>query len=195
MAKSAEKIRPAKRQAKAAKKPDARAKKTQPVSKKFMLDNNAVPVDPALIVTTPTMPSLRPKPARKAAQKRRAVSTKSKAAPTATKARQQQPLPVVTAQPSALLPTGPLPRSNAVVVWKKDGPVDQLVRWLRLSGRGVMRLLTSPPRREPTLAGAKLRTKNELLRELAVLREENAIMRGRLGLPQMPFGRQIVDSI
>jgi hypothetical protein len=44
-------------------------------------------------------------------------------------------------------------------------------------------------------AEAKLRTRNELLREIAILREENAMMRKKLGLPAMPFGRLVADGI
>lgn len=185
MAKSAEKIRPAKGRGKATKKRGARAKKPAVISKKFMLESNAAPGDPALIVAKPSTRSV-------------SATSKSRTSGSVAKAKMQQPPPAVmaqVAQPDLPISSMPLPRSNAVIVWQRSGSMDRFFHWLRLSGREILRMYTNPPPREAALIGVKLRTKNELLRELAVLREENAIMRKRLGLPQMPFGRQIAGSI
>lgn len=82
----------------------------------------------------------------------------------------------------------PLPRAQAPVVWQKVGPLDNVRYWLRAWGRSLSGKLRNgrkvqPPTQAPI--GAKLRSKNDLLREIAVLRQENAIMRTRLGLPPL----------
>ncbi len=156
-----------------------------------MLDSNAVAADPALIVAKPSMPSLRPTPVRK----RKRAGAKAQTTRPVSKAKQQQPTPVITPKSFEANPSTPLPRSNAVVVWQKRGPMGQMLHWLRLNGRDFVHLFTNPAPVQQPSAGVKLRTKKELLGELAVLREENAIMRQRLGLPQMPFGRQILSGI
>lgn len=192
MAKSAERVRPSKGQGKTAKKSNSRAKKSA-TPKQFMLDSDAMTVETELIADTPSTPAMRPAPTRK-----RKAAVKTSAKRTVSKAKQQKvaaitSVPIVT--PKSFTP---LPRKNAVVVWQKRGPMGHMLHWLRLNGRDFVHLFTNPPPREaapvaPT--AVKLRTKNELLRELAVLREENAIMRQRLGLPQMPLGRQVLSAI
>lgn len=197
MAKSAERVRPAKGQGKTAKKSNSRAKKSA-TPKQFMLDSGAAAIDTELIADMPSTPAMRPAPTRKRKATVKTATVKTNAKRTVSKAKQQKvaaitSVPIVT--PKSFTP---LPRKNAVVVWQKRGPMGHMLHWLRLNGRDFVHLFTNPPPREaapvaPT--AVKLRTKNELLRELAVLREENAIMRQRLGLPQMPLGRQVLSAI
>lgn len=100
------------------------------------------------------------------------------------------PEPVVEERPA---PAKAAPR-QALVVWQKRGPVEQIRHWLRLTGREIVRLYMNPAPNSPAPVEVKLRTRNDLLQELAVLRQENATMRERLGLPQMPLGRLVADS-
>lgn len=192
MAKSAEKVRPARGQGKTAKKSNSRARKSA-TPKQFMLDSGAVTIDTELIADMPSTPALRPAPARK-----RKTAAKTGKARTVSRAKQQTAATGVTVPIVTPKSFTPLPRQNAVVVWQKRGPMGQMLNWLRLNGRDFVHLFTNPMPLEAapvSPAAAKLRTKNELLRELAVLREENAIMRQRLGLPQMPLGRQVLSAI
>lgn len=101
------------------------------------------------------------------------------------------------APPSAIAAPS-TPRSNAMVVWRKEGPIDILRYWLRSAGLGMVKMMQpkKPPRTAISeAAGARLRSRKALLRELAVLREENAMLREKLDLPPMPFGRQVVDRV
>jgi hypothetical protein len=92
----------------------------------------------------------------------------------------------------------PLARIKAPAVWRKEGPLDVVRYWLRSASRNMMTMIGTrdrkrPPQRDPI--GAKLRTRKELLRELSVLRQENAMLRNKLGLPPMPFGRQVAEKL
>jgi hypothetical protein len=86
----------------------------------------------------------------------------------------------------------PIARTHAPVVWRKNGPVDALRFWLRSAGRNMMAILTPSP--QARHADPKLRTRKELLLEIAILRQENAEMRKELNRPALPFGRQVADS-
>ncbi len=126
--------------------------------------------------------------------RRKATARKSKTAEkSAAKAVQRDQIQVEIRAGEA-----PLPRAQAPVVWQKAGPLDNFRYWLRAWGRSMTGRLRNgrkvlPPTQAPI--GAKLRSKNDLLREIAVLRQENAIMRSRLGLPHAAFGRQVADAI
>ncbi len=85
----------------------------------------------------------------------------------------------------------------APVVWRKTGPMDALRFWLRSAGssfKAVFGQIGRKPASEHA-ADPRLRTRKELLIEIAVLRQENAEMRKKLGLPEAPFGRQVADRI
>jgi type IV secretory pathway VirB10-like protein len=114
------------------------------------------------------------KPKAKTAPKKRASPKRSKSEVTKI-----QPVPE----------TQPLARSRAPVLWQKNSPIAALRYWLRTAGRNVAGLMTPVKR-----VGPKLRTRKELLLEIAVLRQENAVMRKQLNLPAMPFGRTVADS-
>jgi hypothetical protein len=88
----------------------------------------------------------------------------------------------------------PLPRAQAPVVWQKNRPLDAISYWLRTTTKTLVGRLRSSGERK-RLRIAKPRTRQQLLLELAVLREENAKLRAKLELPPLPFGRQIVDTI
>jgi hypothetical protein len=171
----------------------------KPVTKKpetsFMLEGNEEPVTPPWLIDTKAKT-----PAAKTPKARKPKSP-SKAKPATRKPRAKAaaktvtpPEPAVTVvssvitqqaqQPSASVP---LTRNQAPVVWQKNGPIGAITYWFRATGRSMMARLGSSPKRRPTHApiGAKLRTKNDLLREIAVLRKENAVMREKLGLPAM----------
>jgi hypothetical protein len=114
-----------------------------------------------------------------------------------------QPAPVmiavqpVIAPPVHSLANVPLTRNKAPVLWQKNGAMGAIGYWLRATGRNVMARIGAKAKRPRTQApiGSKLRTKNDLLREIAALREENAVMRDRLGLPPMPYGRMVADTV
>jgi hypothetical protein len=89
----------------------------------------------------------------------------------------------------------PLTRAQAPVVWHKNGALDVVRYWLRTVGRNMKATLVPAFSSAHKYQEPKLRTRKELLLEIAILREENAMMRKRLGLPPMPFGRQVADHI
>jgi hypothetical protein len=102
-------------------------------------------------------------------------------------------------QEPVIQPTNtPLTRSQAPIVWRKNGAMGAIGYWLRSTGRSMLAAFGpagNKPLRTQAPIGAKLRTKNDLLREIAILRQENAMMREKLGLPPMPFGRLQADKI
>lgn len=151
------------------------ARKRKPASTKsgkaFMLKDARS--DPTALATAP---------------KRKTQPAKRRPAPKAKAIAAPAVIPVTEAQPA--------PPPQALVVWKKQGALDSLSYWLRSTGRDILRRVRSGRAVVPATGApisAKLRTKNDLLREIAALRQENATMRDRLGLPQMPFGRQVAD--
>jgi hypothetical protein len=87
----------------------------------------------------------------------------------------------------------PLTRAQAPVLWQKNGVFGQLRYWLRSTGRSigmkVKAVGNSQKPRTQAAIGEKLRTKNDLLREIAMLRRENSVLRERLGLPTPSLGR------
>jgi hypothetical protein len=166
----------------------------------FMLEDNREPVTPPWLidskVKTPaakTPKARKPKSPSKAKPVAKKLATRKPRAKAAAKT-VTPPEPAVTAvspvitqqaeQPSASVP---LTRNQAPVLWQKNGPIGAITYWFRATGRSMMARLGSSPKPRPTHApiGAKLRTKNDLLREIAVLRKENAVMREKLGLPPM----------
>lgn len=127
-------------------------------------------------VAAKKMLAKRERPAKaKPAPKKRDVAKRNK--PIVTEA---QPMPEVQ----------PLTRSMAPVVWKKNSPLAALRYWLRSAGRNVVDVI-APAKR----IGPRLRSRRELLLEIAVLRQENATMRKKLNLPAMPFGRTVADCV
>ena len=148
--------------------------------KAFMLKEKARDAEKLIVKDHCDLPKVR----RKAAARKSKTPEKSLA-----KAVQRNQIQAVEA---------PLPRAQAPVVWQKAGPLDNFRYWLRAWGRSMTGRLRNgrkvlPPTQAPI--GAKLRSKNDLLREIAVLRQENAIMRSRLGLPHAAFGRQVADAM
>lgn len=129
------------------------------------------------------------------------LTVKSRPKPPATKRRATSKAKTVAAPKTVTLVAeikDVPPGSQAVVVWKKNRVTDNLAYWLRSTGRSMMQRLrygrtVVPPTQAPI--GQKLRTKNDLLREIATLRQENAVMRHRLGLPRAAFGRQVADAL
>jgi hypothetical protein len=93
--------------------------------------------------------------------------------------------------------TAPLQRAMAPVVWRKTGPIDVVRFWLRSAGMSMKAMLGPRAGLAATgsVADPRLRTRKELLAEVAVLRQENAAMRKKLGLPVAPFGRLVADRI
>lgn len=151
------------------------ARKRKPASSKsgkaFMLKESKS--DPTALVAVP-------KQRKRPASRRPTSKAKAITAPTVVPVSEAAP-----AQPP-----------QALVVWKKHGAMDSLSYWLRSTGRDLLRRVRSGRAVVPATGApisAKLRTKNDLLREIAALRQENATLRDRLGLPQMPFGRQVAD--
>jgi hypothetical protein len=103
---------------------------------------------------------------------------------------------VALADPAPAI-VGPLPRAHAPVVWQKTGPLDAIGYWLRINSKALIARLRGVDKgqaQRKAMLLPKRRSRRELLLELAVLREENALMRSKLGLPALPFGRQIVDK-
>lgn len=93
--------------------------------------------------------------------------------------------------------TAPLQRAMAPVVWRKTGPIDVVRFWLRSAGTSLKAIL-GPRDGKAAINGVadpRLRTRKELLIELAILRQENAAMREKLGLPAVPLGRLVADHI
>jgi hypothetical protein len=93
--------------------------------------------------------------------------------------------------------TAPLERARAPVVWRKSGPLDVVRFWLRTAGSSLTAMLSPRQRKRAAInvVDPRLRTRKELLIEVAILRQENAAMRKKLGLPSAPFGRQVADRI
>ncbi len=176
----------------------------------FMLGDDGEPVTPPWLIDTPAkLPKVRKSkaPAKPAAKKSAKAKT---AAPKTPATRKPRAKAVVQAQPAAVMVSNivappihpvasvPLTRAQAPVVWQKNGPISAISFWFRATGRTVMARFGAAQNKRPRTGapiGAKLRTKNDLLREIAVLRKENAAMRDRLGLPPMPFGRILADKI
>jgi hypothetical protein len=96
--------------------------------------------------------------------------------------------PVIAPPMEAPALVAPIVRGQAPVVWRKNGPIDAVRYWLRSMGRNVVNGFASAPRKDA-------RSRKDLLLEIAALRQENAEMRERLGLPAMPFGRQVADTL
>jgi hypothetical protein len=122
------------------------------------------------------------KVAAKQAEPKAKAAPKKRASPERSKPVVAEIQPVTDAQPLA--------RSMAPVIWQKNSPLAALRYWLRSAGRNVAGLV-GPVKR----IGPKLRSRKELLLEIAVLRQENAAMRKKLNLPAMPFGRTVADSL
>jgi hypothetical protein len=179
----------------------------KPVTKKpetsFMLEGNEEPVTPPWLIdgkdkaSENKTPKVR-KP--KSTAKTRPAPKKPVARKPRTKAAAKAVMlsePAVIALSPVIMPpvrstsNVPLTRNQAPVVWQKNGPLGVITYWFRATGRSMMARLGTKPKRARTDApiGAKLRTKNDLLREIAVLRKENAALRDRLGLPMMSFDR------
>ncbi|MGL5840207.1 MAG: hypothetical protein ACRCY3_17075 [Sphingorhabdus sp.] len=144
--------------------------------------------------------------AKKPAAKKAAIRKPKKVA---AKARTMGPSPL--RQANAVKPTAPtnpvtpvvsetlqpIERAMAPVVWHKNGPIDALWFWLRSATRVVKSKIGSQPSKDITAksAGLRMRSRNALLAELAVLRQENAAMRAKLNLPAAPLGRLVADKI
>ncbi len=120
---------------------------------------------------------------------------------TAAKAAPVIASPVTTSRAAEAHPiatvSDPIDRAMAPVVWRKAGSLGALAYWLRATGRRVKSVLgtSSADAKPASPAGVGLRPRNDLLRELAVLRQENAAMRAKLGLPAAPLGRLVADRI
>ncbi len=121
------------------------------------------------LVVEDKVPPLKPKQVRKPRQKTQLVGSEAVSVPD----------PVAKHQP--------LTRAQAPVLWQKNGVFGQLRYWLRSTGRSIgMKVKTvgnSQKPRTQAAIGEKLRTKNDLLREIAMLRRENSVLRERFGLP------------
>jgi hypothetical protein len=138
-------------------------------------------------------PKARKAPAKKKAAPTKAKTAKAKAAPkkrTSTARRKPAPKPEAVAASAVAQEVQPLTRAMAPVVWQKTGPLAAIRFWLRSAGRNVAGLIAPAD-----ASGPKLRTRKQLLLELAVLRQENAAMREKLNLPAMPFGRTVADCV
>jgi hypothetical protein len=175
----------------------------KPVTKKpetsFMLEGNEEPVTPPWLIDdkdkasenkTPKM--RKPKSTAKTRSAPKKPVARKPRAKAAAKAVMLSEPAVIAVSPVIMPPVRstssvPLTRNQAPVVWQKNGPIGAITYWFRATGISMMARLGSSPKRRPTHApiGAKLRTKNDLLREIAVLRKENAVMREKLGLPAM----------
>jgi hypothetical protein len=184
----------------------------QPVQTSFLAGEGVDPMPPWLIEEEGSaQPKLLPKKiakARKPAPKKVAAKkkkVKAKATPKAAAKPRSQKKPTVPTTPiterhviaTAEAPAiaAPLSRSQAPVVWQKNGPLSILRYWLRSTSRRMLTAIMPVPKASARHADPKLRTRKALLLELATLREENAMMRKKLGLPDMPFGRQVADRI
>jgi hypothetical protein len=150
------------------------------------------------------------KPAKKSATARKGKPTAAKkvrvtAAPKRTvtaKRAPSKPAKAVTAtapnvEAVATDETAPLQRAMAPVVWRKTGPIDVVRFWLRSAGTSLKAMLGPREGKAATgsVADPRLRTRKELLIEVAILRQENAAMRKKLGLHAAPFGRLVADRI
>jgi hypothetical protein len=149
-----------------------------------------LPDMPPWLVEDKKLIAVKPKATKAPAKKKAATKKakpKAKAAPKkSTSAKRSKP---VVAEIQPVHDAQPLARSEAPVLWQKYSPLAALRYWLRTAGRNVAGLM-APMKR----VGPKLRTRKELLLEIAVLRQENAVMRKQLNLPAMPFGRTVADS-
>jgi hypothetical protein len=178
----------------------------------FMLPFEADNGPPWLVEDKASEPTAKPK--RKAAAKKvkpkaktpkpaTAKKPKATVAKPARKPKAKTPLndnQPIAAEPVLVAPlsVAPLPRAHAPVVWQKTGPLDAISYWLRINSKALLARLRGNGKaaaKRSAMALPKRRSRQELLLELAVLREENAMMRAKLGLPSSPFGRQIVDKL
>ncbi len=142
--------------------------------------------------TSRKAPAKKTNPGQKGAVQKKTAAKRPKAKAVAQKAH-AAPLKIEALPISAQ----PIPRSSAPVVWRKEGPLDAVRFWLRSAGRNALTLFarSKPARQNSEVYGAKLRTRKELLTELSVLRQENMVLRTKLGLPAMAFGRQVADTL
>jgi hypothetical protein len=153
---------------------------------------------PATVKTTKVKKVAAKKPLAKKAKAAKAKPTTKRAKP--RKAAEGAAAPIaIAAEPEMVAPAiaAPLARANAPVVWRKNGPIDAVRYWLRSAGRNMLAMVKPQPKRGSSalMAGPKLRSRKQLLLEIAILREENVMMRKKLGLPAMPFGRQVADRL
>jgi hypothetical protein len=162
----------------------------------FMLGDNGEPVTPPWLIDakTKTPKARKPKLPPKTRSTAKKTATRKPRTSAVTKS-MVTPVPVVVMDGPVIAQNTsvPLTRNQAPVVWQKNGPVGAIGYWFRTTGRSVMAKLGSGPKRPRTQAsiGATLRTKNDLLREISVLRKENAAMRDRLGLPPKSLGHYL----
>jgi hypothetical protein len=131
------------------------------------------------------------------AAKKPKTSRAPKRAATAKRASSIAKRSVPDAATTAVDETAPLERARAPVVWRKSGPLDVVRFWLRTAGSSLTAMLSPRQRKRAAInvVDPRLRTRKELLVEVAILRQENAAMRKKLGLPSAPFGRQVADRI
>ena len=190
----------------------SKAVTTKPISAVFMLDraddttsppwllDKTIKTKPTARKSSRTKTPVKAKPTPKA-KKPAATKKKVKAATRIAESPIMAGIPLGRDAPPALSAApadAPLARNQAPVLWQKNGPFTAIRFWLRSTGRGVLASLGAGKQKLPKTnapIAAKLRTKNDLLREIAVLRQENATMRERLGLPVAAFGRVEVDRI
>lgn len=171
----------------------------------WLIEQQATPLDkPGKVKkTVAKKPAKKPAMARKgkpvAAKKVKAVAvpkrTAVKRAP--AKAKKVGDAVVSKVEKVAADKTAPLQRAMAPVVWRKTGPIDVVRFWLRSAGTSLKAMFGPRAGQAATgsVADPRLRTRKELLAEVAVLRQENAAMRKKLGLPVAPFGRLVADRI
>jgi hypothetical protein len=177
-------------------KPQVAAKpKPQPKAKA-----KRAPAKTAAKKRTVTKKAVAKKPARAKAKVARKAPAKTKPAqplvslakaqiPAQTEPREQV-APQMSAEPLVPTEAQPLARSKAPVVWQKNSPLATLRYWLRSAGRSVLGFVAPAKPSVP-----KLRTRKQLLAEIAVLRQENSVLRKKLDLPAMPFGRTVADKL
>jgi hypothetical protein len=138
----------------------------------------------------------------------KAKAAKAKAAPSKKpqikSAKAPKRAATVAGQGSAAVPVlcqtdaaKPIERAMAPVVWRKHGPLDAVRFWLRSATSALKTALVVRTNHGGAAQGSdnRRRTRNELLVELAILRQENAAMRKQLGLAEVPFGRQLADRL
>ncbi len=162
--------------------PAAESEQEKPKAAKKTVRKKATPQKPKLNkAKAPPKPATSPR-------RRKPVAN-----PIVESAKVAPPSPTIIEEVHAELLLAPLPRAVAPVIWQKNGPIAALRYWLRSASRNIIGLWSGGDQ-PAKMREARLRTRKELLLELAVLRQENAIMRQKLQLPAMPLGRVVADQ-